>query len=86
MEFKKEVLSGYMDWRVTSFWMIIKAMGRRSVTWEGRVRGEGGKSRDSGSNSTRVVFNLGNTFGSGKELENTRVGAPPQTNSLNLCQ
>lgn len=31
MEFKRKVLSGYMDLRVTSIWMIIKAMGRRQI-------------------------------------------------------
>ena len=34
MEFKREALSGYMDLRVTSIWMCIRAMGRRSATWE----------------------------------------------------
>ena len=35
LEFEKEALSGHMDWRVTSFWVVMKPMGRRSVTWEG---------------------------------------------------
>lgn len=41
MEFRKEVLPEDMDWGVTGFWMVIKAMGRRSVTWEEQVRREG---------------------------------------------
>lgn len=39
----REVLSEYVDLRIISIWMIIKATERRSITWERQARREEGQ-------------------------------------------
>ena len=64
VEFKREILSGRMGLRVTSIWMVIKALGR-SITWERQMRREEGQEESPREHHhlREVVFNLGHTFG-----------------------
>ena len=66
-----------MDLRVTSIWMCITTMGRRSATWEKHEKRRGPRSLGEYQHLEEcVVFNLGSTFWWAREFEKHQCLGP----------